>query len=118
LDEGVESQVLVLVRGARMESGIPRREDESVTYAQIDHEIRTMNSRPTLHPYSRHRTSAGPIRHEMLPALDGMIRGRLWLGMRKYGYVTLSVPGGLKGNASAALYSNAIKAAIETAWRC
>lgn len=49
---------------------------------------RTIKTRPSMHPYSRHKTQAGPIRHY----IDEMgVRGRVWLGMRKYGFVAIAL---------------------------
>lgn len=49
--------------------------------------IREMDRRPSMHPYARHQTKAGPIRHEVL----ARGQGRVWLGMRRYGHVEIQL---------------------------
>lgn len=81
--------------------------------------IRSIDKRPAMHPYARHRTKAGPIRHIILPhSGDGFIRGRVWAGMRKYGFIDIAVPERLSGRWRSHLYQNAVRSAIEEAWRC
>lgn len=79
---------------------------------------------PSRHPFARHRTKAGPIRHEPLGSgPDGSINGMLWLGMRNYGWVRITVPGyfvlGVRDRHRVRdRYVREIMNAITTAWRC
>lgn len=71
-----------------------------------------------MHPHSKHRTAAGPMRHEPIGLADGMVVGRLWAGMRNYGWVELAVPAHLKPKSKRHLYENRLLSAMIDAWRC
>lgn len=47
--------------------------------------MRKLDRRAKMHPHSPHVSRAGPIMHEFL----GNGQGRMWMGMRKYGYVEI-----------------------------
>ena len=58
----------------------------------------------------RHRTQAGPMRHECLPSDGKEIRGRLWSGWRNYGWRYFSVPARLSAKWRRRLYEQRLLA--------
>lgn len=112
------------------------------SYDMVD-ELRKMKRRPSMHPHAKHRTKAGPAQHVLIGKRDGLIRGRVYVGMRKYGYVDIVVPDvdmllkqlGIEtnlrlgdrnharvvaalGKYRIARYAREIQNVIMTAWRC
>ena len=61
---------------------------------------------------TRHRTKAGPIRHEPLPFDGKEIRGRLWSGWRNYGWRYFSVPARLGAKWKRRLYEKRMTALL------
>ena len=84
----------------------------------LDEAVRSFSKRPSMHPHKGAKTVAGPARHDPLPATGGMVRGRIWAGMRKYGFVDISVPDMRNRSAMRDRYERAIVNALTTAWRC
>jgi hypothetical protein len=97
----------------------------------MDDQIRAIDprKRPSMHPHSRHKTQAGPARHVLIGRYpDGRVVGRLYVGMRKFGYVeielldyhkALSIASALKISRYAKdKYARDIQNALFDAWRC
>ena len=84
-------------------------------------DILRSNKKASMHPYSRHWTKAGPITHYTLPqGDDGSLRGLVFMGMRKYGMlpITIKQPWRYPAYALRERYCREIENAIVTAWRC
>lgn len=71
-----------------------------------------------MHPYARHKTKAGPIRHYPLGTYQGLLLGKVWLGMRNYGWRYFAVPCELPAKTKRRRYEQAILNIITDAWRC
>ena len=74
--------------------------------------IRKADRRPTMHPYAKHRTAAGPARVSLVK--DGVI---VHVGMRRYSPVYVGIPGRVNAESKHRIVSNRIMAALWQAWR-
>ena len=84
----------------------------------LDEAIRESDRRPSMHPRSKHRTVAGPARHVPVESKGDVVRGHVYVGMRKYGVVRIEVRRVGPPSYLSDRYSREIMNAITTAWRC
>jgi len=84
----------------------------------LDEAMRSFTRRPSLHPHKARKTQAGPAHHTLIGKFAGRTTGRLYVGMRKYGYIEIELAESGNRTYDRNRYARDIQNALTDAWRC